>query len=529
MSRSAVQELAGPVEAAIAEVGGDGVPARLERPADPAHGDYATAAALQLAKPLRAAPRQIAEQIVERIDSPFIASAEVAGPGFVNLRATPAWYRHVVGRVLDEGRRYGAGTAGTPQKIQVEYVSGNPTGPVTASTARNAAYGDSLARLFEFAGHDVQREYYFNDAGRQMDLFGASLRARARGEDVPEDGYQGAYIEEIARGLGLGPDAPVDEWRARGAAAMVDDIKRTLTRFRAGFDGWFLERSLYEDGSVARAIETVRGTGHTYEKDGALWLRSSELGDDKDRVLVRSDGTPTYIAGDLAYIVSKLERGFDMAVYVLGADHHGYIGRLKAGAIALGYDPDRVDIQIYQFVKIVEGGKAVSASKRRGAVLMLDELLDAIGIDAARFALVQRSHDQLIELDLEQWAAVNAENPVYYCQYAHARIAAILRSAPQTDDGSAPGWAPEPAEVELVKHLAEFPEVVAEAAEWRGPHRIVAYVQETAKAFHRFYKQCRVLGEAPDVERSRLALCRAAGLVMATALDLVGVEAPERM
>src|SRR6476646_4478487 len=250
MSPSAVQELARPVEAAIAEVGGDGVLARLERPADPAHGDYATAAALQLAKPLRAAPRQIAEQIAERIDSPFIASAEVAGPGFVNLRATPAWYRHVVERVLEEGRRYGAGAAATPQKVQVEYVSGNPTGPVTASTARNAAYGDSLARLFEFAGHDVQREYYFNDAGRQMDLFGASLRARARGEDVPEDGYRGAYIEEIARDLGLDPDAPADEWRAAGVAVMVEDIKRTLGRFRARFDRWFLERSLYEDGSV---------------------------------------------------------------------------------------------------------------------------------------------------------------------------------------------------------------------------------------------------------------------------------------
>jgi arginyl-tRNA synthetase len=529
MSLSAVQELAGPVEAAIAEVGGDGVPARLERPADPAHGDYATAVALQLAKPLREAPRQIAERIAERIDSPFIASAEVAGPGFVNLRATPAWYRHVVERVLADGSRYGAEAAAHPQRIQVEYVSGNPTGPVTASTARNAAYGDSLARLFEFAGHTVQREYYFNDAGRQMDLFGASLRARARGEDVPEDGYQGAYIEDIARNLGLDPDAPADDWRARGAAVMVEDIKRTLGRFRAGFDRWFLERSLYEDGSVDRAIEKVRGSGHTYEKDGALWLRSSELGDDKDRVLVRSDGTPTYIAGDLAYIVSKLERGYDVAVYVLGADHHGYIGRLKAGATALGYDPDRVDVQIYQFVKIVEGGRAVSASKRRGTVLMLDELLDAIGVDAARYALVQRSHDQVIELDLELWAAQNAENPVYYCQYAHARIAAILRNATAAEAGPTSGWTPEPAEVELVKHLAEFPEVVAEAAERRGPHRVAGYAQETAKSFHQFYKQCRVLGEAPDVERSRLALCRAAGLVMATALDLVGVEAPERM
>src|SRR5436190_4381006 len=395
MSLSAAQELAGPVEAAIAEIGGDGVPARLERPADPAHGDYATAAALQLAKPLRTAPRQIAEQIAERIDSPFIASAEVAGPGFVNLRATPAWYRHVVERVLADGSRYGAGAAAHPQTIQVEYVSGNPTGPVTASTARNAAYGDSLARLFAFAGHTVEREYYFNDAGRQMDLFGASLRARAVGEPVPEGGYQGAYIGELAASLGLPPDAPADEWRTRGAEAMVEDIQRTLGRFRCRFDSWFLERSLYEDGSVERAVERVRASGHAYEQDGALWLRSSAFGDDKDRVLVRANGAPTYIAGDLAYIESKLGRGFDVAVYVLGADHHGYIGRLKAGAAALGFDPDRIDIQIYQLVKIAEGGQSVKVSKRRGNVLMLDELLDMIGVDAARYALVQRSHEQV--------------------------------------------------------------------------------------------------------------------------------------
>jgi arginyl-tRNA synthetase len=310
---------------------------------------------------------------------------------------------------------------------------------------------------------------------------------------------------------------------------MIEDIKRTLERFRATFDRFFLERSLYEEGAVERAIEAVQAGGHTYEKGGAVWLRSTDLGDDKDRVLVRSDGTPTYIAGDLGYIVSKLERGYDVAVYVLGSDHHGYIGRLKAGAIALGYDPDRIDVQLYQFVKIVEGGRAVSASKRRGTVLMLDELLDAIGVDAARYALVQRSHDQLIELDLDVWAAQNAENPVYYCQYAHARTAAILRNAPKVDAGPAPGWTPEPPEVELVKHLAELPEVVTEAAERRGPHRIAAYAQETAKAFHQFYKQCRVLGEAPDIERSRLALCRATSLVMATALDLVGVEAPDTM
>ena len=349
-------------------------------------------------------------------------------------------------------------------------------------------------------------------------------------KNLPEGGYQGAYIADIAAGLGLGPDAPADEWRRRGAAAMIEDIKRTLGRFRASFDNWFLERSLYEDGSVDRAIDAVRAGGHTYEREGALWLRSSDFGDDKDRVIVRSDGSPTYIAGDLAYLVSKLERGYDTAVYVLGADHHGYIGRLKAAAAALGYDPDRIDIQIYQFVKIVEGGRAVSASKRRGAVLMLDELLDAIGVDAARYALVQRSHDQVIELDLELWSAQNNENPVYYCQYAHARIAGILRNAGSEPPAAAdPDWTPEPPEAELAKALADFPALVAEAAERRGPHRIAGYAQDTAKVFHQFYKQCRVLGAPPAVERSRLALCSATRRVIATALDLVGVEAPDSM
>ena len=530
MPQSPVSELAAPLEQAIAAVGGDGAPVRLERPADASHGDYASAVALGLARTLRAAPRDIAGRIGERLESPWIASVEVAGPGFINLRVAPSFHRHVVQRVLEEGERYGAGAASNPQRVQVEYVSGNPTGPVTAATARNAAYGDSLARLFEFAGHTVQREYYFNDAGRQMELFGESLWARAHGEPVPEGGYEGAYLEEVVDRLRLPPDASPDDWRIRGGEVMTEDIKHTLTRFRACFDRWFLERSLYEDGSLESAVERVKAGGHTFEKDGALWLRTTDFGDDKDRVVVRSNGSPTYIAGDLAYIVSKLER-VDVAVYVLGSDHHGYIGRLKAGARALGYDPDRIDVQIYQLVKIVEGGQAVKVSKRRGNVLMLDELLDMIGVDAARYALVQRSHDQAIELDLDRWVEQNDENPVYYCQYAHARIAAILRNAGPGAEASVadPGWTPEPAEAELVKALADFPDLVAEAAERRGPHRVAAYAQDTAKAFHQFYRQCRVLGSAPAVEQSRLALCRATMQVIRTALGLIGVEAPESM
>ena len=530
MTSSPLTELAAPLAAAIAEVSADGVPVRLERPADAAHGDYASAAALALARTLKTAPREIAGRIGERVSSPWIESVEIAGPGFINLRVAPAFHRAVVERVLDQADRYGADTAAAPQRIQVEYVSGNPTGPVTASTARNAAYGDSLARLFAFAGHDVQREYYFNDAGRQMDLFGASLWARAHGQPVPEGGYQGEYLQDIVERLALPPEATPDDWRKAGGQAMMDEIKATLTRFRASFDVWFLERSLYEDGSLETAVERVKASAYTYQKDGALWFRSTDFGDDKDRVVVRSNGSPTYIAGDLAYIVSKLER-VDVAVYVLGADHHGYIGRLKAAAQALGYDPDRVDVQIYQLVKILEGGQAVKVSKRRGNVLMLDELLDMIGVDAARYALVQRSHDQMIELDLDRWVAQNDENPVYYCQYAHARIAAILRNAGDADGAARPDpeWRPEPPEAELVKALAEFPDLVAEAADRRGPHRIAGYAQDTAKTFHQFYKQCRVLGSPPPVQASRLALCRATMQVLRTALDLIGVSAPDSM
>ena len=527
MSGSVIAELAEPLSEAVAALGADGAPVRLERPADPTHGDYASAVAMSLAKPLRSAPREIAGRILEQLDSPWVEGAEIAGPGFINLRLTPSWYGHVVSRILAEGGGYGAGATPKPQRIQVEFVSGNPTGPVTVGAARNAAYGDSLSRLFAFAGNDVSREYYFNDAGRQVDLFGASLMARARGEEVPEDGYHGEYVAGIAAELGLSPDAPLEEWTRAGTELMMAQIRATLERFRVHFDSWFLERSLYEDGSVERAIERVRAAGHTYEHDGALWLRSSELGDDKDRVIVRSNGEPGYLAGDIAYIVSKMERGFDTAVYVLGADHHGYLRRLKAAATALGYDPDRIDVQLYQLVHLTEG----RMSKRAGLVVTLDDLMDAVGVDAARFVLVQRSHDQTIDLDLDLLVQQNAENPVYYCQYAHARIAAVLRNAGDAAQGARPAasWVPEPAEAALVKSLAEFPDMVAEAAEWRGPHRVVSYMQDTAKEFHQFYGQCRVIGEAPDIQASRLALCTATKQVLATALDLIGVDAPEQM
>jgi arginyl-tRNA synthetase len=529
---SPVQELAGPLAEAVSTIAGErGAGPRLDRPASPDHGDYASPVALGLARELKAPPRDIAGRIVDGMRSPWIASAEIAGPGFINLRVAPAWYRHVLERIATEGASYGRGAAEAPRSIQVEFVSANPTGPVTVGSARNAAYGDSLARLFEAAGHRVSREYYFNDGGRQIELFGASLRARRRGEEPPPEGYQGAYVADIAAELPLSPHDSVELWARAGADEMMRRVRETLRRFRVDFDSWFREAELYTSGAVEAAIARVREGGHLYEHDGALWLRTTDYGDDKDRVVVRSNGTPGYLAGDLAYLLSKFDRGFDTAIYVLGADHHGYVGRLKAAAAALDLDPDRVDVQLYQLVHLVAGGELRKMSKRRGAVTTLDELIDAVGVDAARFALVQRSHDQTIELDLELLTAQNAENPVYYCQYAHARIAAIVRNA-QAEGlraGVDPGYEPEPPEAELVKALAAYPDVVLEAAERRGPHRIVAYVQETAKSFHQFYKQCRVIGAPPGVAESRLALCQSTGQVVASALGLIGVEAPESM
>ena len=514
-------ELAG----VLAGIGAGTAVARLERPADPAHGDYATAVALGLARELRQPPRAIAEQIAGGLASDLVGAAEVAGPGFVNLRLADAWFQLAVARVLAAGDRYGAGEA-TGRRVQVEFVSANPVGLLTVGSARNAAYGDSLARLFDFAGDAVSREYYFNDAGRQIELFGESLQARANGQEPPPDGYQGEYVAALAAQLGLEPSAPAQEWARTGVEAMMTQIRDVLATFRVGFDSWFLERSLHEDGSVERAIETVRTGGHAYEQDGALWLRTTDFGDDKDRVVVRSDGRPTYFAGDIAYVASKLERGFDTAIYVLGADHHGYVGRLKGAAVALGYDPERIDVQIYQLVHLA-GGRM---SKRAGRVVTLEQLIDAIGVDAARFALVQRSHDQTVELDLDLLAAQNAENPVYYCQYAHARIAAILRNAPAAE-GAVPdaAWSPEPPERALVLALADFPDLVADAVARRAPHRFAAYAQDTARLFHQFYNRCRVLGERPAVERSRLALCAATAQVLRTSLGLIGVSAPERM
>jgi arginyl-tRNA synthetase len=483
-------------------------PVELERPQDPSHGDYATNVALQSAPKHRRSPRDFATELAERaVELDEIERAEVAGPGFVNFWVTSAWLGDALAEI---GPDYGGGTAAEPQKIQVELVSANPAGPLTVGSARNGAYGDSVARLLTHAGHEVEREYYFNDAGRQLDLFRASVEARRRGEEPPEDGYQGEYLNDLAQLEG----DPVER--------MLEEIKREVADFRIHVDTW---RRQVE---IEQKVPDILLRLDTYEADGTLWARTSAYGDDKDRPLVRSeDGSFLYFAADVAYVEDKLERGFDRAIYVLGADHHGYVPRLKAAAAMLGYDPDRIEALIYQLVHIVEGGRTKKISKRRGDVVFLHELVEKIGVDAARWYLVSRGHDQPIDIDVDLAAERTQKNPVYYVQYAHARIAGILRNAGDAAVGGEPPAELAREERDLIKRLTDFPVIAAEAAERRAPHAIPIYAIRVADDFHRFYHEHRVVDS--ETEAFRLQLCRATQDVIARCLDLVGVEAPERM
>jgi arginyl-tRNA synthetase len=490
-----------------------GTPVELERPADPAHGDYATNVALQRAGVERRAPRDIAEEIAARVQENGIASAEVAGPGFVNLRVSDAWLAQALGDVLDSGESFGGRSAAKSERVQVEMVSANPTGPLTVAHARNGAYGDSVARLLAFAGHDVEREYYYNDSGRQMDLFRASVEALRRGEEPPEEGYHGAYLTELA----AVPGDPVP--------AMLARIEATLERFRVHLDTWALQSELEQ--RLPELLPRV----DTYEKDGAIWARSSAYGDEQDWVLVRSPeqgGTPTYRAADIAYLEDKLSRGFDRLIYVLGADHHGTRKWYAAVARMLGREPDGIEVLLYQLVHLVERGEAKRMSKRRGDVVFLDDFIDAVGVDAARWHLVSRGHDQTMEIDVDLAAEKTQKNPVYYVQYAHARIAGILRNAGSLPNPEAMlGASLAVEERELVKRLLEFPQVAAEAAERRTAHSIPTYAIRVADDFHRFYHEHRVLDS--ENEEFRLGLCAATQLIVARCLDLIGVQAPERM
>ena len=491
-----------------------GAPVVLERPADPAHGDYATNVALQLAGRTRRPPREIAEELAlaaAALDG--VASASVAGPGFVNLVLDDSWFARTLSSVLAADGDFGGGSATTPERVQVEMVSANPTGPMTVASARNGAYGDCVARLLSFAGHAVEREYYYNDAGGQMDSFRESVEAVRRGEPPPEDGYHGDYIAGLAADEG----DPIPR--------MLGLIEAALERFRIQFDSF--ERQSVVETEIPEAIALL----DTFEEEGALWARTSAHGDEKDRVHVRSDGTPTYFAADAAYVRRKYAKGFDRLIYVLGADHHGYVARLQALAEMLGHPRASLEVLIYQLVHLTKAGEATKMSKRRGDVVFLDDFVDEIGVDAARWYLVSRGHDQTIGIDVDLAAEKTAKNPVFYVQYAHARIAGILRNAPfdfvaRSHDVSAAG--PLAAEErDLVKRLAEFPGVTAEATTRRAPHAIPTYAIRLADDFHRFYHHHKVLG-SPEQE-FRLGLCTATRTVVARCLDLVGVEAPESM
>ena len=517
----------------------------VERPRNPEHGDYATNVALQVAKKAGMNPRELGQLLASALSSlPEIDSAEIAGPGFINLRLAAAATGGIVAGILEKGEHYGASDLYDGAKINLEFVSANPTGPIHLGGTRWAAVGDSLGRVLEFSGAEVTREYYFNDHGGQIDRFARSLVAAAKNESTPEDGYGGEYIGEIASAVvdkrpdALdGTDAEVQEaFRAEGVEMMFAQIKESLHEFGVDFDVYFHENSLFESGAVDRSIQTLKDNGNLYESDGAWWLRSTDFGDDKDRVVIKSDGNAAYIAGDIAYVADKFDRGHTLAIYMLGADHHGYIARLRAAAQALGYDPEAVEVLIGQMVNLVRDGKPVKMSKRAGTVITLDDLVDLIGRDAARYSLVRSSVDSTLDIDLDLWEKQSNDNPVYYVQYGHTRLASIERKAAEagvTADGADLSLLTHEKEGDLIRTLGEFPAVVKAAAELREPHRIARYAEELASVFHKFYDACQILpkaGENPEpIHAARLALAAASRQVLANSLRLLGITAPERM
>jgi arginyl-tRNA synthetase len=513
------------------------------------HGDFATNVALGIATRAGRPPREVAQTIADALDpAPFLQRAEVAGPGFLNLFTTDDWLHDALRQVVDRGDSYGRAQP-SRRRVQVEFVSANPTGPLTLGHARNAAIGDALARLFEATGWSVEREYYFNDAGGQMDRFGASVEARflqlaGRHAEVPEDGYHGSYVDDLARGVletegsGLG-DLPDDErflrMRAEGVARVLPQIEATLERFGVRFDSFFRESELAAKGEIEAAVQRLRDAGAVYEHEGALWFRSTQFGDDKDRVLVRSNGQHTYFGADAAYIVDKFSRGYDHLIYVLGADHHGDVARLKGAARAMGYDPDALELLIYQWVSFMRDGEPVPMSKRSGDFISLDQLLDEVGVDATRFHLLLFSNDAAINFDIEAVKRRSMDNPVFYVQYGHARIASILAKASREGVTLLPIEQADltllgaDAETNLLRGLADVPALIAYAAELRAPHRVAHAAQDLAALFHRFYTGCKVVSDDPELTQARLWLAVATKQVLANLLDLLGVSAPESM
>jgi arginyl-tRNA synthetase len=535
----------------------------LDVPKRNGQGDYATNAAMLLSGRLHEAPRAIAGKLAEQLQTRLrdqLAGYEIAGPGFLNLTMSDAWYRQGLRFVLAAGDRLGADGTPKRERIILEFVSANPTAVLVAASGRHAAYGDSLGRILEHYGHTVSREYYFNDAGSQIQRLGESVRARALGEPIPENGYQGDYVADLAKEIpGAGdPSVETSVIADRAVAILLAQIKQTLVRYGVHYDTFFSERTLHagSPSQLDRALQALRESGHVYEQDGAVWLRSSAFGDEKDRVLIRSDGNPTYFAADVAYMQNKHDRGFDRQLLPVGADHHGYVARLKAAFEALGNDPAMLEVQILQFMHLVEGDQRAAMSKRRGEFVTLDALLDEIGVDACRYFMLQSSHDRTLDLNLDLARSQSSQNPVYYIQYAHARIASLLAKAGADRVNAAVGagavWSSpagelvagsdeaeagavgsvelQPSERELVRKLLALPAEIAEAAERRAPHRIAGYALELAQQFTAFYGACQVVGSGDEaIESFRLALCQATGTTLELVLGLLGVSAPDSM
>ena len=518
----------------------------VERPKNREHGDWATNVAMQHASQANLKPIQYAEMLMGKLQQvEGIESVAIAGPGFINLFVSNSAAGALAREIVDLGSKYGLSESMRGLKLNLEFVSANPTGPIHLGGTRWAAVGDSLARILQAQGADVIKEYYFNDHGAQIDRFAISLLASAKGQPTPEDGYAGAYIQEIASEivranpsiLNLSPELAQEEFRKLGVEMMFEQIKQSLHDFGVDFDVFFHENSLYESGAVEKAVEKLRSLGHLFEEEGALWLRSSSFGDDRDRVVIKSDGNASYIAGDIAYYLDKRSRGFDRAIYMLGADHHGYIGRMQAVCAAFGDKPgENMEILIGQLVSLVRGGEPVRMSKRAGTVVTIEDLVDAVGVDAARYALVRSSINSTLDVDLEVLAKKTNDNPVFYVQYAHARTKQVDRNA-ESLGVARKEFSPEllatESESELLAKLSQFPGVVAQSAEFREPHRVARYLEDLAGSYHRFYDNCRILplpSQSPEaIHQTRLWLNDAAGVVLANGLALLGVSAPERM